>query len=83
MKKLAFVFVAVLATILLSFGLSWLFHLASRSSDLDVVMGLGGVAVLFFAYWEVLRLCARGIRGEMRKTSQTADPTSTTKELPS
>ena len=82
MKKLALVFVVVLATIVLSFGLSWLFRLASRPSNLAVLAGLGGAVLMFFVYGEVLRRCVNGIRGEIKKTSQTANPTSNTKELP-
>jgi len=83
MKKFALVILAVLATVLLSFGLSWLFHLASRASDLAVVAGLGGAIFLFFLYWEVLKLCVKGFRGEMKEMNQKDDPTSPTKELPS
>ena len=82
MKKLALVFVVVLATIVLSFGLSWLFRLASRPSNLAVLAGLGGAVLMFFVYGEVLRRCVNGIRGEIKKTSQTDNPTSNTKELP-
>ena len=81
MKKLALVFLVVLSTVLLSLGLSWLLHLASQPSNLKLAAGLGGAAVLFFLYWEVLSLCVKGFRREMRKTNQTAHSTSTPKEL--
>jgi phosphate starvation-inducible membrane PsiE len=81
MKRLAFVFLAVLATVLLSLGLSWLLHLASQPRNLDVAAGLGGAVVLFFLYWEVLTLCVKGFRLEIRKTNQ--DTTPTPKELQS
>jgi phosphate starvation-inducible membrane PsiE len=69
MKKLGLLLLAVLATLALSWGVSWLLHLASRPSNLDVGAGLGGAAVCFFLYWEVLKLCVKGfyqqIRGEI------------------
>ena len=83
MRRIASVGLAALATILLSLSLSWLFRIASRASDLYVAAGLGGVIFLFFLYWEVLKLCVKGFRGEMKEMNQKDDPTSPTKELPS
>jgi len=81
MKRLALVFLAVLATLLLSFALSWLLHLASQPSNRDVAIGLGGSALLFLLYWEVLKLCVNGYRREIRRTNPNPDSTSAPKEL--
>jgi len=81
MKKFALVFLAVLATVLLSLGLSWLLHLASQPSNLKLAAGLGGSVVVFFLYWEVLTLCVKGIRREIRITKENPPPAPSPKEL--
>lgn len=80
MKKLGFVLLAVLATLALSMGLSWLLPLASRPSNLDVVAGLGGSAVCFFLYWEVLKRCAKSFYRSIQTTRTIRNPTIDTKE---
>jgi phosphate starvation-inducible membrane PsiE len=80
MKKLGFVLLAVLATIALSLSLTWLLHLATRPSNLDVVVGLGGSAVCFFLYWEVLKLCAKSFYRSIQTARTIRNPTVDTKE---
>ena len=63
MKKLGFLFLAVVATLGFSFGVSWLSRLASKPSDLELAIGVGGMVSSAFIYWEVLKLCVRGFRG--------------------
>ena len=81
MKKLAWVLLGLLATLLLSLGLSWLLPIASHSSDIAFVAGLGGSAVLLFLYWEVLKLCVRHFRREISMRTANPDPAATPKEL--
>jgi phosphate starvation-inducible membrane PsiE len=83
MRKLALVFLALTATAVLSLGLSWLLHLASRPNDLYVATGLIGSAVLFYLYWEVLKLCLKHFRREVRGSRENPGSASTNKELPS
>jgi hypothetical protein len=80
MKKLGLVLLAVLATIALSLGLSWLLPLASRPSNLDVVAGLGGSAVCFFLYWEVLKRCVKSFYRSIQTAKTIHNPTVDTKE---
>jgi hypothetical protein len=80
MKKLGLVLLAVLATIALSLGLSWLLPLASRPSNLDVAAGLGGAVVCFFLYWEVLKLCVKSFYRSIQTAKTIRNPTIDTKE---
>jgi len=82
-KKLAYVSLALLATLVLSLGLSWLLHLASKPSDMDFAAGLGGSMLLLFLYWEVLRSCVTQFRREIRSMKGSPDPTPSSKELSS
>jgi 4-amino-4-deoxy-L-arabinose transferase-like glycosyltransferase len=80
-KKAAYVLIAMLATVLLSFGLTWFLHLASRPRDLYVAAGIIGAAVLFSLYWEVLKLCLKHLRREIRIANGSPDSAPPSKEL--